>query len=129
VTGHGPDLPPNHGNHAHRDVRYGLADGEEHPEEELIPEPVPGADRQPFMLHREVPGASGAAMRGHRRARAGGPAWWLSLPWFEPWHQGQHRWSEDYARKAAGREERSLAGGVHAAGRRSRLRRCSEGQP
>jgi hypothetical protein len=87
------------------------------------------ADRQPFMLHREVPGASGAAMRGHRRARAGGPAWWLSLPWFEPWHQGQHRWSEDYARKAAGREERSLAGGVHAAGRRSRLRRCSEGQP
>jgi hypothetical protein len=53
----------------------------------------------------------------------------LSQPWFEPWHQEQHRWSEDYARKAAEREERSLAGGVHAAGRASRLRRCSEGQP
>ena len=35
MTGHGPGLPPNHGNHAHRDVRYGLADGGEHPEEEL----------------------------------------------------------------------------------------------
>lgn len=32
----------------------------------------------------------------------------------------QHRWSEDYARKAAGREERCLAGGVDAAGRRTR---------
>jgi hypothetical protein len=68
-------------------------------------------------------------MRGHRRAKARGPGWWLGQPWFEPWHQEQHRWSEDYARKAAEREERSLAGGVDATGRRSRLRRCSEGQP
>jgi hypothetical protein len=54
-------------------------------------------------------------MRSHRRARARGPGWWRSQPWFEPWHQQQHRWSEDYARKAAEREERCLAGGVHAA--------------
>jgi hypothetical protein len=45
----------------------------------------------------------------------GGRGWWLGQPRFEPWHQQQHRWSEDYARKAAGREERCLAGGVHAA--------------
>ena len=61
-------------------------------------------------------------MRGHRRARARGRGWWLGQPWFEPWHREQHRWSEDYARKAAGREERCLAGGVHAAGRAGRLR-------
>jgi hypothetical protein len=53
-------------------------------------------------------------MRGHRRAKARGPGWWLSQPWFEPWRQEQYRWSEDYARKAAQREERCLAGGVHA---------------
>jgi hypothetical protein len=76
-----------------------------------------------------APGTARAAMRGRRRARARGPGWWLGQPRFEPWHQEQHRWSEDYARKAAEREERSLAGGVHTAGRRTRLRRCSEGQP
>jgi hypothetical protein len=35
VTRHGPGLPLNHGNHAHRDVRYGLADGDKHVEEGL----------------------------------------------------------------------------------------------
>jgi hypothetical protein len=42
-------------------------------------------------------------MRGHRLAKARGPDWWLS----QPWHQEQHRWSEDYARKTAEREERN----------------------
>ena len=54
-----------------------------------------------------MPGRARPAMRGHRRARARRPDWWLSQPWFEPWHQEQHRWSEDYARKAAEREERN----------------------
>jgi hypothetical protein len=35
VTRHGPGLPPNHGNHAHWDVRDGLADGREHFEKRL----------------------------------------------------------------------------------------------
>ena len=35
VTTHGPALPLNHGDHAHQDVRYGLADGGKHVEEGL----------------------------------------------------------------------------------------------
>jgi hypothetical protein len=50
---------------------------------------------------------AGPAMRGPRLAKARGPDWWLSQPWLEPWHQEQHRWSEDYARKAAEWEERN----------------------
>jgi hypothetical protein len=46
-------------------------------------------------------------MRGPRLAKARRPDWWLSQPWLEPWHQEQHRWSEDYARKAAEWEERN----------------------
>ena len=46
-------------------------------------------------------------MRGPRLAKARGPDWWLSQPWLEPRHQEQHRWSEDYARKAAEWEERN----------------------
>ena len=38
-----------------------------------------------------------------RGDRTGGAA----SPWFEPWHQEQHRWSEDYARKAVERGERN----------------------
>jgi hypothetical protein len=45
-------------------------------------------------------------MRGPRLAKARRPDWSLSQPWLEPWHQEQHRWSEDYARKAAEWEER-----------------------
>lgn len=39
--------------------------------------------------------------------QARGPGWWLSQPWFELWHQEQHRWSEDYARMASEREARN----------------------
>ena len=46
-------------------------------------------------------------MRGPRLAKARGPDWWLGQPWLEPWHQEQHCWSEDYARKAAEWEERN----------------------
>jgi hypothetical protein len=53
-----------------------------------------------------MPGTARPAMRGHR-ARARGPDWQGSQPWLEPWHQERHRWSEDYAQKAAEREERS----------------------
>jgi hypothetical protein len=96
----------------------------------LIPRPVPhrSAARR-VAADGHMPRAARPAMRGHRRARARGPDWQGSQPWFEPWHQERHRRSEDYARKPAEREERSLAGGVHAAGRTSSLRRCSEGQP
>ena len=46
-------------------------------------------------------------MRGPRLAKARGLDWWLSQPRLEPWHQEQHRWSEDYAGKAAEWEERN----------------------
>jgi hypothetical protein len=46
-------------------------------------------------------------MRGPRLAKARGPDWWLSQPRLEPWHQEQHRWFEDYARKAAEWEKRN----------------------
>jgi hypothetical protein len=56
VTRQGPELPLNHGDHAHRDVRYGLADDGEHVEEgltfraegQLIP--VSGTRRLPGRL-------------------------------------------------------------------------------
>jgi hypothetical protein len=50
---------------------------------------------------------AGPAVRGPRLAKARGPDWRLSQPWLEPWHQEQHRWFEDYARKAAEWEERN----------------------
>ena len=65
-------------------------------------------NRRPRTLQRtaECP-ARWSRLRGHRLAKAKGPDGWLSQPWLEPWHQEQHRWSEDYARKAPEWEERN----------------------
>ena len=104
----GPGLPFNHGDHAHRDVRYGLADGGKHVEEGLTfrAEGQPGlwgwdnvrlvaapADRAPidgtadaalFCAVHDVmrhPGGAGACLRSSTSGGAAGGKWPCAWLW------------------------------------------------